>query len=159
MWQGHGSFANWVMNFRETEMGRTWIGRCREMGADPSSSDDLLWIVALCWIENDFNDLEIDVPHLPYERVVGDPDYFHWFLRQVFGKDIEFWPAYLEQVRATQSVNVSTQRRSAPEIYWHWESWQRNAFEIFLLEHRLRQRYRRFEYELDFTLDYHAQFV
>jgi hypothetical protein len=158
-WQGYGSFTNWILGFRNTEMGRTWIDRCRQMGADPDMSEDLLWIVALCWIENDFNDLEMDIPHIPYERVVGDPDYFYWFLRQVFGRDIDFPPAYLDQVRNLRSVNVTAQRRSAPEIFWNWKSWQRNAFELFLIEHRLRQRYRPFQYELDFVLDHHAKFV
>lgn len=156
---GKSQIAKRLAEERNSEYCRFWLPICRELGANPDKTNDFLWIMAMCWIVHDFNDLEMDMVHLPFERIVGDPDYFYKFLRLLYGDEVNFSAAYFAEVRKMHPINVSSERTSAFEVFSNWESWQRNAFKLFLVENRLRQRYRPFEYSFDMVLDNDSFYV
>jgi hypothetical protein len=126
-----------------------WASVAQELDVDLDNEENWLWILAMVWTANDFNDLEMDIPHLPYERIISDIDFFAWFVRALYGPNLPISAQFLQQVQELGQLNETSSRQSVIEIFASWPEWKRALFKLFAVENHLRQRYRPFDYSFD----------
>src|SRR5690606_24634793 len=94
-----------------------------------SEIENALFVIAVSWIANDFDDLKLPIRHFQFERMVEDEEYFLRLLRYLFGSEFARTPEYLEKVRALGRVNTQTLELERPwVVFERWEPWQRYCF-------------------------------
>jgi hypothetical protein len=116
----------------------------------PDDQESKLFVCAVTWLVNDFQDFATDIPVFVHERLIADPEYWISMLRAAFGPNLTIPFTHIRNVQNLKPENASSVRnRSSAEIYANWAVWKRFVFNHFALKYNIPAMYRRFGYEFD----------
>lgn len=118
--------------------------------AIPDSQESKLFVCAVAWLVNDFQDFGTDIPVFLHERLISDPEYWIAMLRAAFGPNLTIPFTHIRNVQKLKPKNVSdVANRSSAEVYANWDVWKRFVFNHFALKYNIAAMYRRYGYEFD----------
>lgn len=122
----------------------------RNFDVDFTNEANVFFATACLWLRQDREDLAVPMLHASSERLVGDPDYFAWFLDRLTEGRLAGDPEIMDIYRKTGPKNVSAGALPAREVFDGWDDWKRAAFAYVTDVYDLAPLYARFPYSLDF---------